>query len=682
MSFPLREAWSSHPSFPERIKHLLLTADTDKTLLYTYAAIMGTVITLLLTVTIVPLQQVASQYTPALLRYFRDDDELQAYRYYLVGTLFIVLLCCLFPAYKWTQWLTTVLVAASFIVLVLAVRRITTMLNPVEFLLPKAKEEAKVALEGAFRLSHEDEESDWAEAFALGMEVGDYPQYGEKRIRVPAQKLEVVRLQILPLKTLAERLVGASDFQAFQQLITDLGEISKTYLTKREDYRSYDDSFIWFLRETFEHLIKTSESHPNAKFCEVLYSTVGECGIAVAEKGGKLLGAPKGLNLLQTPFSTLLIQGARRNLERKESGRAFDAFMWFAKIGYELAYRGFPASAEKIATSMYSFGMDSWRKEDTYACAPFFIMFPRIFLQMAWRSKVYPDYQNPYDSMTIMVSLMLEESIKRKLEQRQTNHLVGYSADPSKVANLSWICYAALFSTENDQAVAAHNVRIVRGIWTAIEENLIASGRLALELTTHAYQIGLWLLAAINEKVHAATNTDPSKIILSVPHEPAQKILVSMLTFLMQSYGKTYQLTLEEELTGPERALPYPGPSLKATLSLLYLCLYFEAANVAFVQELKQQVSTMAKLLSSAKREISGDEFESLLLFAAYLEASGKAALAAELRQAILGKKSPSAYRQESVLTALEKPLIGFDDSAFNQWSATIFGFAAKTTTI
>jgi hypothetical protein len=166
-------------------------------------------------------------------------------------------------------------------------------------------------------------------------------------IVVPKEQLEPLRAQLLPLKTLAERLVGVSDFQAFQQLIIDLGEISRTYLQKREDYRSYEDSFIWFLRETFEHLIKTAESHPNAKFCEVLYGTVGECGIAVAQQGDKLLGAAKGYNLLQRPFSSLLIQGARRNLERNDSSRAFDAVFWFSKIGLELAASGFSASAEK-----------------------------------------------------------------------------------------------------------------------------------------------------------------------------------------------------------------------------------------------------------------------------------------------------------------------------------------------
>lgn len=134
-------------SLPHRLGHILLVTDTDKTLLYTYAAIMGTVIALLLTVTLIPLQQCANQYTPALLRHFRDDDELEAYRYYLLLTLGVVLLCCLFPAFKWTQLLTTIMVAASFIVLVLAVRRITTMLNLVEYLLPKAKEEAKLALQ-------------------------------------------------------------------------------------------------------------------------------------------------------------------------------------------------------------------------------------------------------------------------------------------------------------------------------------------------------------------------------------------------------------------------------------------------------------------------------------------------------------------------------------------------------
>jgi hypothetical protein len=49
------------PSLPHRVWHLLLTVDTDRALLYTYAAIMGTVISLLLSVALIPLQQCASQ---------------------------------------------------------------------------------------------------------------------------------------------------------------------------------------------------------------------------------------------------------------------------------------------------------------------------------------------------------------------------------------------------------------------------------------------------------------------------------------------------------------------------------------------------------------------------------------------------------------------------------------------
>jgi hypothetical protein len=326
---------------------------------------------------------------------------------------------------------------------------------------------------------------------------------------------------------------------------------------------------------------------------------------------------------------------------------------------------------------MYYFGIATLKKDDTYASAPLYIMFPRIFLQMAWKSKVYPDYENPYDTMGIILSLLLKESIERKVEKQHTEHLLGYSGDPSKVANLSWICYAALFSPSNDEAVTAHNLRIARGIWSAIEKNLIRSSGLAFELNSHTYQIGLWLLASGNERVHDDTNTDVSKTILQTPREPILKLLLSMLTFLIQAYGRAYQRTVVEELEAPDKALRYLGPSLRMTLSLAYLSLHFEADNATWVQELKKQVSEMAKLLTTAKREIGGDEFESLMLFAGYLERSGDRVLADELRASIQGKKSTLPYREEYVLTTLEKPLIGFDETTIAEWSAAIF--AAQT---
>lgn len=143
-------------SLPDRLGHILLATDTGKTLLYNLCRDHRDRDRVAADRHPDSSAAFANQYTPALLRHFRDDDELEAYRHYLLLPFGVVLLCCLFPAYKWIQLRTTIMVAASFIVLVLAVRRITTMLNPVEYLLPKAKEEAKLALQAAFNLRNKE----------------------------------------------------------------------------------------------------------------------------------------------------------------------------------------------------------------------------------------------------------------------------------------------------------------------------------------------------------------------------------------------------------------------------------------------------------------------------------------------------------------------------------------------
>ena len=581
------------------IRHLILEARfflsnpvADKTLFETYATIMATVITLLMTVTLIPMQQCASQYSPSFLRYFQRDRQLRGYLFLMVGTFIVILVFLVRPTYGWALISATMLVGLSLLCMVQCIRRITVMLNPVQYLLPEAKREVLATLKSAFKIADQLSEipdvEEWQKGFDLGSAVRDYPEFGERFILIPADRIEPLRSGMMPLKTLALRMIGASDYEAFAQLIKDLGEISQQYLVERKSYRTYNDEFIWFVSDTFEHLIRTAESNPDASFAEVLFSTIADCAAATLKVN--VLGVKEGYNQLQLPFSRLLIQSAWRQLDRKETISALDAFTQYARVGRNLARSGFGQSAEEVSSKMYSFGYECLARKDTYTCYPLFDSMPRILLLATLHGRVYRDYENPYDTMTVIVSLLLKKSIELKLEDRLTDPLFDYSNDVSKSPNISWICYAALFSSHNDPAVATHTFRVVERIWKVVEEHHIGSGNFEQNLTWHLYQIGLMLLASIHAKIVSAI--DAPATVLSTPTEPRRKLLIRILDHAWKSYGKAHEPSLVERLEAEtdRKYIRFSGPLLDKALSLSYLTLHFDNDQSLLAQDLKQNL--------------------------------------------------------------------------------------------
>jgi Predicted membrane protein (DUF2254) len=654
----------------------------SQSMLEAYATIMATVITLLLTVSMIPLQQCASQYSPTLLKYFLHDRKLRQYVVVLLGTLGIILLFLLFPINRPIMVAATVLVGWSFIELVRAVLRIATMLDPVEYLLPEAKKGVTAALDRAFRDAVQAKESsagEWKQAFDQGSKVGgDYPNIRDPKLFVPTELQEAFKREIMPLKTLALRLSAAADYETFAELLRNLGELSRQYLIKRQEYKSYNDSLVWFLSEMFDDLIKNAEQNPNVLFSSALFETVRDCAITAIDV--KVLGRAKGYNELQHPFSLLLNSSARRSLERKDTSRDYDAELAFADVGVALANRGLAQSAEKVAADLYGFGVACLGQNRLTTAVLFFKKLQRIFFLCLWNGKVYPEFDNPYGAFSAAVDLVLGKSIEMDLESSVTDPIFGIGYDVADTPNLSWICFAALFSPATSPEVLQTNLLAVQRVLATIRKRHIGSGKLEWALTLHLYQLGLWLLAAIDRDVFAGiAYSDASSKILDTPPESLRTLLVGTVEHSVRSYGgalKKPSIAEVLEKRELERTyINYEDHLLRVVLSLLYLLFHFDKLHGrGLAPSLKSCVTELIAAVSQSTDAIPQDQCESLLLFSAYLAGTSDAEIADALKTAVASKRSTDAYKKEDVLAALERPPFGFRNDAVQAWTNAIFG--------
>jgi hypothetical protein len=113
---------------------LCLTALSSDALIQVYLQVMATLIVLLLTVSLIPIQQCASQYSASLVRVFLKDRKLRGLVADLLLLLTIVVSFCLFPANRLTTYVGGAIVLTSFGLLLAVIRRTADMLNPSEYI--------------------------------------------------------------------------------------------------------------------------------------------------------------------------------------------------------------------------------------------------------------------------------------------------------------------------------------------------------------------------------------------------------------------------------------------------------------------------------------------------------------------------------------------------------------------
>jgi len=123
-----------------------LTEPIAKNFFETAASILATTIVLFFTLVLIPIQQFVNRYSPSLLRYFRRDR--------LTMSLMVVLLFSFFyhvalwftnPIYL-TAYISALLLASSFALIVWMIFRVIKMMNPSEYLFPRIQEDCNEIL--------------------------------------------------------------------------------------------------------------------------------------------------------------------------------------------------------------------------------------------------------------------------------------------------------------------------------------------------------------------------------------------------------------------------------------------------------------------------------------------------------------------------------------------------------
>jgi hypothetical protein len=408
--------------------------------------------------------------------------------------------------------------------------RIIKMLSPAEYLFPKIKDDCIKTLDrGLSRkrgLTLQEKSVQLEEQMKQALLVAEPGDPKEEKWAIPAQVIDSMFEKMLPLKSIAMKLISTSDYEVFEKLIQNIKSISLAYLHKRRDYKSFHDQFIFLLSETFVDIIKMAESSSNVYFARILFTAIKD--IAVGSLNVDVLGSKSGYNHLAQPLCNILRERAEVAVSRRDRDRAYDATSELGDLGSAVASKGFGHSAAEVASELGQIAQICAATSDTITLVPVRKSLGELFFHLIWNRKLYPNYDTPYKDMLEVYKLMLDIPLHPGAALGTGDPLFAWNADLRQDRSLSTLVYAALFSPHDDDKVMECNLDVVEDIVEFIENHHDATSINAARFTHHLYQIGLWLLAFIDTEITSQmilfkkeirpsdTNIDKAKIFFSI----------------------------------------------------------------------------------------------------------------------------------------------------------------------
>lgn len=635
------------------------------------ATILATTIVLFFTLILIPIQQCANHYSPSLLNYFKRDRVAIECMLLLLLSMFFNIYTLLIPTSLGIHGVISVmLLAFSFIGIIWMIFHIIKMLSPAEYLFPKIKNDCIKTLERGLskktELTLQEKIVQLEDQMKQALLVAEQGDPKEEKWAVPTQVIDSMFEKMLPLKSIAMKLISTSDYEVFEKLIQNIKSISLAYFHKRRDYKSFHDPFLFSLSETFADILKMAESCSNVYFTRILFTAIKD--IAVGSLAVDVLGSKSGYNHLAQPLCNILRERAEVGILRRDRDRAYDATSDLGDVGSALASKGFGHSAAEVASDLGEIAQICAAANDTITLVPVRKSLAEIFFDLIWNRKLYPNYDTPYKEMLEVYQLMLDIPVHAGTPLGTGDPLFAWNANLSQDRSLSTLVYAALFSRNNDDNVVEYNLDVVGDIVEFIEKHHDKNSTNTAHFTNHIYQIGLWLLAFIDTEItlemilsqQAMTPTDKNK-------EKAKCILFNILSYLTNTYFDNLEGKRKNANNG--WLLPY-------SLSLLYLSMHLNNAhNLDLTKGLDLILEELDKRLNSLQCELDWTACQSIRIFCGYLDKTGRRQTVQKIL-AIVNTKSQEygSIHSPYLVDRIKRPIVTFDSNLFARFDEEIFG--------
>ncbi|MBU2598935.1 MAG: hypothetical protein KKC53_07210 [Actinobacteria bacterium] len=484
--------------------------------------------------------------------------------------------------------------------------------------------------------------------------------------KIPDNISEKVHEKMAPLKSMAIKLMKTSDYEIFNSTIYTIRDISISYLQIRQDYKTFYDHYLFLLAETFKDLIKNAERYDDINFNRNIFKAIRD--IALSTLSVQVLGSKSGYNYLTTTLSSIFHEIIREAVIKIDLNRSYDAAKYFGETGEKLAIVGAGHSASDIANQLNEIAKICIKLNDITTLVPIRNSLAEIYYNLLRYRKIYPNYDFPYKKILEVYNAMLDIPLDSGTALSIGDPMFGWNPDLSEDRSLSSLIYIALYSPNINKKILKYNIeevdRIVKFILDNEEKDNINTNNFQLYL----YQIGLWLLAFIDNKITSRMILfEFKKIPKEEDKETVKVILSNIIKFIQNRYfnslngsKKTFD---EEEL-------------LHSLLSIMSLALYLESKHkIDFNDHIFPILKDFNEQLKSIECELSLTTYNNIERFCIFLKKINQTEISQQLNK-IYSEKKININRIDPLnnFDIIKRPIIAFENRLFVEFDKNILG--------
>ncbi len=632
---------------------------------HTSAMILGTIIVLFFTLIIIPIQRYADEYSPILLEYFIKKKWpkivfLLLLTFFAYNIYFIV-----FPSTQLPILLISAgLLILSFILLGYLTIYIIKSFNPANFLFPDIYNECKkhilnnITNKKVAKKSLHTKIQEIDETIEQVINVHEKVEGSVDKFVVDSKIIADLISKMLPLKTVMVYLMNKGDYETFVRAIDTFRDINCLYFTSRREYRSYNDSLMSSIYDTFDDLLKVGERTNNLLFMRELLRVIKD--IAVSTISVNVIGANEGSNNLTRYLCRLLKDTIDRNVVIGKQDAAFEGAKYLGEIAVVLASKGLGYSAAQICSDLADIAVLAIKSGRLIITYPARNAMARIFYAAVYNRKLFINYDYPHD--------LIIKSYKKVLDLQDHipisgthNPLIEYTSDMLSDLSLSSIVRVALFSPKNNDKEVKYNIDVIRNIIEMMERYSKKSEYIAHFFVDQFYQISLWLLAFLDEKISLELLIYQKEIIIPTKEnkDKVSHVLFSLIKYLINR--------LPEEHADAE--------ILNIILSDLYLLLHFNRLHGLNLDvRIEEVIVELIDKLNAVKNSLRYTLCFNLILFCSYLKIIGKEDSAKRLKELVASlQHSNLSIDYLYKLDFVKRPISTFDSNFFAQIDKEIF---------
>jgi len=632
--------------------------------------ILATAIVIFFTLILIPIQQCANNYSPSLLKYFRrDHDTISCFLFLFVSMLFNI---CMFFVYtlKIDAIFSSILLVLSFLSIFLMFFKLTKMMSPTYYLLPEIKKDCintiRYSLKKKNVITLQQKRNQINEQIKQVSLVHEKIDPKTDKWKIPDDISTKVHEKMAPLKSMAIKLMKTSDYEIFNSTICTIRDISISYLQIRQDYKTFYDHYLFLLAETFKDLIKNAERYNDINFNRNIFKAIRD--IALSTLSVQVLGSKSGYNNLVSPLSSIFQEIIREAVIKIDLNRSYDTAKYFGEIGEKLAIVGAGHSASDVANQLSEIAKICIKLNDITTLVPIRNSLAEIYYNLLRYRKIYPNYDFPYKKMLEVYTAMLDIPLDSGTALSIGDPMFGWNPDLSEDRSLSSLIYIALYSPNIDKKILKNNIeevnRIVKFILDNEEKDNINTNNFQLYL----YQISLWLLAFIDNKITSRMILFKfKKISKEEDKETIKVILANIIKFIQNRYfnplNGSKKIFDKEEL-------------LHSLLSIMSLALYLESKhNINFNDHIFPILKDFNEQLKSDECVLSFTAHNNIKIFCIFLKKINLTEISEQLNKICDEKEMDIDWIDPlNNFDIIKRPIIAFENKLFEEFDKNILG--------